>query len=64
MELDVTSAFATLIGRLRVPDADAMNPGLLGVFPQTPRRDPGWLPKQHPRGRRTAANDNTAWRYA
>jgi hypothetical protein len=25
MELEVTSAFPTLIGRLRIPDADAIN---------------------------------------
>ena len=31
MELEVTSAFPTLIGRLRVPDADAMNDGLRTV---------------------------------
>ena len=31
MELDVTPAFPTLIGRLRVPDANAMNDGLRTV---------------------------------
>lgn len=31
MELEVTSAFPTLIGRLRVPDADAMNQDLRDI---------------------------------
>ena len=34
MDLEVTPAFPTLIGRMRVPDADAMNQGLLAVFPK------------------------------
>jgi uncharacterized protein (TIGR02466 family) len=32
MELDVTAAFPTLIGRLRVPDADAMNDELRALI--------------------------------
>ena len=28
MELEVTPVFPTLIGRFRIPDADAMNQGL------------------------------------
>ena len=32
MELEVTAAFPTLIGRLRAPDADAMNHGLRAVI--------------------------------
>ena len=32
MELEVTPAFPTLIGRLRIPDADAMNRDLYGLI--------------------------------
>jgi uncharacterized protein (TIGR02466 family) len=32
MELEVTAAFPTLVGRLHVPDADAMNQDLRGVI--------------------------------
>ena len=32
MELDVTSAFPTSIGRMRIPDADAMNRGLRALI--------------------------------
>ena len=32
MELEVTSAFPTLIGRLHVPDADAMNQELRALI--------------------------------
>jgi hypothetical protein len=49
MTLEVTSAFRTLIGRLRVPDADAMNQDRLYLTFAWPAR-------------RTAANDITARR--
>ena len=39
MELDVTPTFPTLIGRVRLPDAEAMNQGLHALILVTRKRN-------------------------